>query len=78
MPVTEARMRLRDRTWLEKARRLKGRTQDEVAEAAGCSVTFYNRIERGLQMPNVDIALRICQFLEVDAYEFLREKTLAR
>lgn len=48
MATTEIRKRVRDRSWLEKARRLKGKTQGEVAEVAGCSEVFYNRIEKGL------------------------------
>ena len=59
MATTEIRKRVRDRSWLEKARRLKGRTQGEVAEVAGCSEVFYNRIEKGLQLPNVELAVRI-------------------
>lgn len=50
MATTEIRKRVRDRSWLEKARRLKGKTQGEVAEVAGCSEVFYNRIEKGLQL----------------------------
>lgn len=76
MATTEVRKIVRDRTWLERARRVSGKTQKEVADAGGCSETFYNRIEKGLQMPNVDIALRITDFLECDAHNFLREKVL--
>ena len=78
MATTEARIRLRDRTWMEMARRVKGLSQKEVAEAAGCSEVYYNRIEKGLQMPNVDIGLRIADFLGVDAHSFLNEKTLSQ
>ena len=78
MATTEARIRLRDRTWLEKARRLKGFSQLEVAEAAGCSEVFYNRIEKGLQLPNIDIGLRIADFLGEDPHNFLHEKTLSQ
>lgn len=72
----DARMRMRDRTWMEKARRLKEITQEEVAEAAGCSLVYYNRIERGLQVPNVDIALRICNYLGADVNNFTTEQYL--
>lgn len=76
MATTETRNRVRDRSWLEKARRLKGKTQGDVAEVAGCSEVFYNRIEKGLQLPNVDIAVRITDFLECDVHSFLDEKIL--
>jgi DNA-binding XRE family transcriptional regulator len=77
MATSEVRKIVRDRTWLEKARRVSNKTQKEVADAAGCSETFYNRIEKGLQMPNVDIALRIADFLNCDAHNFLREKVFS-
>lgn len=77
MATTEIRKRVRDRSWLEKARRLKGKTQGEVAEVAGCSEVFYNRIEKGLQLPNVDLAVRITDFLDCDIHSFLDEKILS-
>ncbi len=77
MATSEVRKIVRDRTWLEKARRVSGKTQKEVADAAGCSETYYNRIEKGLQMPNVDIGLRITDFLGCDAHSFLQEKVFS-
>lgn len=77
MSTTKVRKIVRDRTWLEKARRVSGKTQKEVADAAGCSETYYNRIEKGLQMPNVDMGLKIADFLAVDVHSFLREKVLS-
>lgn len=77
MSTTKVRKIVRDRTWLEKARRVSGKTQKEVADAAGCSETYYNRIEKGLQMPNIDMGLKIADFLAVDAHSFLREKVLS-
>lgn len=76
MATTETRKRVRDRSWLEKARRLKGKSQSEVAEVAGCSEVFYNRIEKGLQLPNVDLAIRITDFLDCDIHSFISEKIL--
>lgn len=78
MATTETRVRLPDRTWMETARRLKGFSQKEVADAAGCSEVYYNRIEKGLQTPKVDIGLRITDFLGVDVHNFLNEKTLSQ
>lgn len=75
MATTETR-KVRDRSWLEKARRLKGKSQSEVAEVAGCSEVFYNRIEKGLQLPNVDLAIRITDFLDCDIHSFISEKIL--
>jgi len=78
MADKETNNRLRDRTWLERARLIKGCSQKEVAEAAGCSEVFYNRIEKGVQMPNVVMGLRITDFLGIDAHNFLTEKAFTQ
>ncbi|MDI6872493.1 MAG: helix-turn-helix transcriptional regulator [Bacillota bacterium] len=51
------------RSELLKARRDSGLTQGQVAEAVGIDRTAYNRIERGVQRPTVDVALRIAAVL---------------
>ena len=78
MSTVEVRNRLPDRTWMETARRIKGLSQKAVADAAGCSEVYYNRIEKGLQTPKVDIGVRITDFLGVDVHNFLNEKTLSQ
>ncbi|WP_418465384.1 helix-turn-helix domain-containing protein [Faecousia sp.] len=65
-----------DRSWLERTRRMKGISQQEIAKACGCDVSFYSRVERGLQMPSVRIGIRICDLLDVDIHEFLNEPEL--
>lgn len=72
--MQKIQMEVRDRAWLEKARRVRGCTQAQVADAVGCSVAFYNRIEKGLHTPNVVIALKITDFLEADVRNFLAER----
>jgi transcriptional regulator with XRE-family HTH domain len=66
-----------DRSWLERARRKLGLRQSEVAAYAGCDVSFYNRVEKGLQTPGVVIALKICDCLGVDIRNFEQEEKLA-
>ena len=55
---------------------MKGISQQEIAKACGCDVSFYSRVERGLQMPSVRIGIRICDLLDVDIHEFLNEPEL--
>ncbi len=65
-----------DRTWLEKARKQKGVTQESVEQASGITTAYYNRIEKGVYMPRVDTGLKICNFLGIDAKNFLRERQI--
>lgn len=67
-----------DRSWLERMRRMKGLSQQAVAEACGCTPSFYSRIERGLQMPTIRIGIQICDLLDADVREFLKEPELKR
>lgn len=66
-----------DRTWLEKARKKRGLSQAAVAEYAGCDVSFYNRVEKGVQTPGVVLALRICERVGEDVQNFGQEERLA-
>jgi transcriptional regulator with XRE-family HTH domain len=63
-----------DRTWLERARREKGLTQAQVAEAACITTAAYNRIEMGLFTPGVVTGLLICDKLGISPREFLSER----
>lgn len=62
-----------DRSWMEKARRERGLTQSEVAQAANTSISNYSRVEKGLTEPDVKTALRICDFLRQSPRKFLNE-----
>lgn len=63
-----------DRTWLERARRDKGLTQAQVAEAAGITTAFYNRVEKGMHTPSVVFGIRICDAVGCNVRQFLAEK----
>ena len=65
-----------DRSWLEKARRRKGFKQSEVAQAAGVTAAFYNRVEKGLYTPNVVAGVLIADFLGLDVHAFISEKPI--
>ena len=62
-----------DRTWLERARREKGLTQQKVAEAAGITTAFYNRVEKGLYTPSVTTGILICDAVGCSVRNFLFE-----
>lgn len=66
-----------DRTWLVKARLTAQLRQEDVARAANVSVGFYNRIENGVQLPNVVVGVAICDALGLDPHNFLNEKRVA-
>ena len=68
---------LYDRTWMSKARALNGMLQVDVARECGISPGFYNRIEQGVQTPNVRVGLAICSILGVSPNVWLTEKRIA-
>lgn len=70
------RNQIMDRTWLERARREKGFTQQQVAEAAKITTAGYNRIEMGLFTPGVVTGLLICDKLGVSPRQFLTERPI--
>lgn len=63
-----------DRTWMERARREKGFTQAQVAEAARISTAAYNRIELGLYTPNVVTGILICDKLGCSPRNYVTER----
>lgn len=51
------------RVELLKARKAKGLTQEKVALAVGIDRTVYTRIEWGVRIPTVDLAIKIASLL---------------
>ncbi len=56
---------------LRKIREEKGLSQEELAKAAGISVGFYARIERGKHSPTNDTLESICKVLKIKSSEIL-------
>ena len=52
-------------TELREIRKARGLTLESVAYLAGCDVASVSRIERGLQTPRPDLAVRISRALGV-------------
>ncbi len=67
---------IKDRTWMEKARRDKGLTQLEVAQAIGVTAAYYNRLEKGFYTPSVVAGIKICDYLGLNVRAFLSERTI--
>lgn len=51
---------------LRDARKLKQLSQEKVSRLVNISLKHYQNIEYGIAMPTVNIALHICEVLEVD------------
>lgn len=51
---------------LSEARKEKGLTQEQLCRAVNISLKHYQNIEHGITIPAVNIALHICEILDVD------------
>ncbi|WP_067924782.1 helix-turn-helix transcriptional regulator [Alicyclobacillus shizuokensis] len=54
-----------DSRWLERIRKSKGMTQEQVAVRAGVSRQYIGMLEGGHRKPSVPIAKRIANVLEI-------------
>jgi len=52
-------------------RRVKDRTQEELAEHIGVSVGWLSRVERGIELPSLKLLFRIAKALRVQVNELL-------
>lgn len=50
---------------LKHYRQLKGISQDKLAKLADCTVRYYQDVEYGKCIPNVYLAIRLCDILGV-------------
>lgn len=58
------------------ARKAKGYTQSEVAEAVSITVRWYQKVESGERLPGTTTALRIIMFLDLNLEDFRTELEL--
>lgn len=75
--VSLRKSELYDRTWMIKARTLRGLSQYQAAEAIGISQGYYNKIENGIQLPNIRVGLTISKVLGVVPDIWLNERKIA-
>lgn len=53
---------------LKELRVSKGKSQEDVARAANISTKQYYNIEKGISVPTVKTAIKICRFLDESIY----------
>ena len=51
------------------ARKAIGKTQDDVATAAGIDRSYYVHIEKGNRSPSLQVAMRIAEYLRKEVGE---------
>ena len=56
---------------IQQFRRESGLTQEDVADAMGCSVTYISKLERGRASCNLSRLLTLANVLQCDAAELL-------
>lgn len=56
---------------LREARERKNLLQEEIASAAGISITYYAGIERGEENPTLAVIENLCKVLKVKASDIL-------
>jgi transcriptional regulator with XRE-family HTH domain len=66
----DARQQLGQR--LKHLRRLRGYTQERLAERIDISPKYLSSIERGVENPTLDLLGRLAQGLEVELYELFQ------
>ena len=52
-------------------RRIRDRTQEELADMLDVSVTWVSRVERGIKLPNLHFLYRVGNALDVPLHELL-------
>ncbi|MEY8844062.1 helix-turn-helix transcriptional regulator [Bacillus safensis] len=57
---------MQPRKWLSNMRKDLGKTQEEVANAAGIKRPYYSQIELGSRSPSVGVAKRLSKILGCD------------
>lgn len=60
-------------SFIKNARLRKGMTQDEVASLARIEQAYLSKVERGAREPSLSIALRICDALNLDINDFVKQ-----
>lgn len=61
------------RVWLKERRQKANFTQDEIAELAGISRSYYTHIEQGTKTPSVSVAKKIAAIFSFHWVRFFEE-----
>ncbi|HEV8711813.1 MAG TPA: helix-turn-helix transcriptional regulator [Candidatus Binatia bacterium] len=57
---------------IKSLRRVRGYTQEQLAEAIDINPKYLSSVERGEENPTLDLFLRLAQGLKVDLYEIFQ------
>lgn len=58
---------------IKEARKMRGLTQEQLAERLDVSVEFVGQIERGLKLPSMQVFTKLIEALNVSADYLLRD-----
>ena len=61
---------------LKEIRLIREKTQEEVADAVGCSVSAYSRYESGAREPSLDMLAALADYFDVSADYLLGRKPI--
>ena len=56
---------------LREARERKNKLQEEIANEAGISITYYAGIERGEENPTISVIENLCKVLKIKSSDIL-------
>ena len=58
---------------IKETRKVRGLTQEQLAEQLDITVEYVSQIERGLKMPSMQVFLKLIEVLDVSADYILRD-----
>lgn len=62
---------------LREARKSKGISQEDLAEKSGLDRSFISLVERGIQIPNIVVLLKLAEVLGVSAADLIAKTEAA-
>jgi DNA-binding XRE family transcriptional regulator len=74
MQVNETKLRQKIGASLQKARKAKRYTQEEVAESAGLTTNYYATLERGEAMASIETMYKLFAVLGINASDVFPER----
>jgi transcriptional regulator with XRE-family HTH domain len=72
--MSEAKLRAKIGANLQKARKAKRYTQEEVAEGAGLTANYYATLERGEAIASIETMYKLFAVLKIKASDIFPDK----
>ena len=63
---------------IKETRKLRGLTQDQLAEKVDITLEYISQIERGLKMPSMQVFIKLVEALDVSSDYLLRDSVSTR